>query len=152
MAQVLGKCPWERGGRPVLLGATPGAPPPRPGPRTSGKPGREEKGRTKRPAPLRDCAPVCSRAPRACTPRAPARPACLRPPRARTLRAPSQIARLRTRRAPARLTGTSCGVHPAPSGATRRVRGTRPVSSNHNPSPLSSAAGKVCDLVFNLLS
>ena len=28
------------------------------------------------------------------------------------------LARLRTRRAPAHLTGASCGVHPAPSGAT----------------------------------
>ena len=59
------------------------------------------------------------------------------------------LARLRTRRAPARLTRASCGVHPTPSGATCRVRGTRPASSNHNPSPLSSAAGKVCDLVFS---
>ena len=50
-----------------------------------GAPEREEKGRTGRPAATRDRAPACLRAPRACTPRAPARPACLRAPRARTL-------------------------------------------------------------------
>ena len=116
-----------------------------------GAPEREEKGRTGRPAAPRACAPACLRAPRACTPRASARPACLRAPRARTLRASALLRVCAFGVLPHVLPARPCDVQLAPSGAPRRVLGTRPTASNHNPSPLSSAAGKFCDLAASYL-
>ena len=132
---MLGKSPWERGGRPVLLGATPSAPPPRLRPRTSGSPEREEKGQTGRPAALRNCAPACLRAPRARTLCASARPACLRALRACTPRASARSACLRapracTPRASAHLRVCAPDVLPhvlpaRPAACTRRLPAQR---------------------------
>ena len=99
-------------------------PPPRPDRGALGALGEKRKaGPDGRPhcatARLRARVPACSarlHTSRVCAPRVIACSA-----RLHALRACAP-ARLRIRRAPARLTGASCGVQPAPSGATRRLQ------------------------------
>ena len=98
-------------------------------PQSSGRLEREEKGRTGRPVAPRDCAPACSRAPRACTLRAPAH-LCVCAPgvqrhvfwRATGTSCGVQPARLAVcnRHVLRRATGTSCGVQPARLAARNR--------------------------------